>query len=84
MKRLLPVFFCSLLVGSSCVAQNNLAQAANRLLSSFNNQQKQKATYLFTDDERYNWHFVPKSRKGIPLNDLNAQQKEAAYALLKL
>lgn len=84
MKRLLPVFICSLLVSTAGIAQNNLTQAANRFLSSLNNQQKQKTAYTFTDDERYNWHFVPKSRKGIPLNDLNAQQKEAAYALLKL
>lgn len=63
-------------------AQQNLAQAANRFVNSLTTAQQKKAQYIFTDEERFNWHFVPKSRKGIPLDELNEQQKKIAFDLL--
>ena len=44
--------------------------------------QKQKTQFLYDDEERYNWHYIPKERKGITLNDLTAEQKKAAMNLL--
>lgn len=60
-----------------------LAQKANHFLSLLDENQAAKARYEFGDEERYNWHFVPKERNGISFNDLNEKQREAALALLK-
>ena len=71
----------------SCSAQTpatGLVQTANNFLNSLSSKQKEQTVYRFTADERYNWHYFPKSRKGISLNELNTQQKKAAYDLLKL
>jgi hypothetical protein len=66
-----------------CIAQENLVQTADRFINSLTTLQQKKAQYSFTDDERFNWHFVPRSdRKGIPLEELNEQQKKAAFDLL--
>jgi hypothetical protein len=35
------------------------------------------------DDERYDWHYIPKSRKGISLGELNSNQRKAAMDLLR-
>jgi hypothetical protein len=61
----------------------SLAQKANEFLSLLDDSQSGKARYEFGDEERYNWHFVPKERNGISFNDLNQKQREAALALLK-
>lgn len=38
----------------------------------------------FANEERYNWHYFPKSdRKGISLNELTDEQKKRAFLLLK-
>jgi hypothetical protein len=57
---------------------------AKDFLKSLNDEQRQKAIYKLDDQERYNWHYFPKSdRKGISLNELTGEQKEKALALLK-
>ena len=65
------------------MAQENLAETANRFLKSLTAAQQKTVQYPFNSDERQNWHFVPKSdRKGIPLEALNEQQKKAAFDLV--
>ncbi len=60
-----------------------MAAAANNFLQSLTSQQKEKAQFLFEDKERYNWHFVPRDRKGISLKEFNKAQHEAAMDLLR-
>src|SRR5262249_42871324 len=43
---------------------------------------KAKATYKFEADERFDWHFIPKPRKGLPLREMTSPQKRLAGALL--
>lgn len=72
-----------LLLTLGCKSQDMVA-AANRFIASLDTAQKNKAVYPFDSDERYNFHFFPKDdRKGISLNELNAQQKDAAVILMK-
>ena len=59
-----------------------MADTANTFLNSLTPEQKAKATFQFTDDERMNWHFIPKPRKGLPLKDMTPTQKHLAHALL--
>lgn len=61
-----------------------IGAAAQGFLNSLNDEQRKKTIYTLADEERYNWHYFPKSdRKGISLNELKADQKEKALALLK-
>ncbi|GAB4040708.1 DUF3500 domain-containing protein [Spirosoma jeollabukense] len=91
------IFFC-LLAGQvvaqtapasrpSSVAQqrikDEMADAANTLLTMLSPEQKQKITYQFDDAERFNWHFVPRERKGLPLKQMTEEQRKAAMAMLK-
>jgi hypothetical protein len=59
-----------------------MTRAANNFLNSLTPEQRAKATYKFEDDERFDWHFIPKERKGLPLREMTARQKELATALL--
>ena len=51
-------------------------------MSSLWPDQKAKATYKFEDDERYDWHFIPKLRKGLSFGEMQPLQRELATALL--
>jgi hypothetical protein len=57
--------------------------AANAFLASLTPEQAAKAKFEFkNDEERFNWHFIPRERKGLPLKDMTAPQKHLAQALL--
>jgi hypothetical protein len=68
---------------STVLAQSDLSSPASTFLGSLDAGQKEKAVFPYENDERYNWHFVPRSRRGIAFQDMNARQKEMAVALLK-
>lgn len=59
-----------------------MSDAAIAFLNSLTPEQKTKATYEFKDDERFDWHFIPKPRKGLPLREMTSTQKKLAHALL--
>jgi len=44
--------------------------AAKNFLNSLTPEQRAKATYKFEDDQRFDWHFIPKPRKGLPLREM--------------
>jgi hypothetical protein len=56
--------------------------AAEHFLASLTPEQRAQATFPFQDDERLNWHFIPKERKGLPLLDMTPPQKALAHGLL--
>lgn len=60
-----------------------MADAANAFLSSLTSDQRSKAVIAFDDDERMNWHYVPRSRKGISLKEMNEKQRALAREFLK-
>ena len=64
------------------VAGEEMARAANNFLAALNAEQQKKVTYEFKDDERVNWHFVPRARKGLPLKEMAPEQRALAHALL--
>jgi hypothetical protein len=59
-----------------------MADAANNFLASLTPDQKTKAVYQFKDDERLDWHFIPKPRKGLPLREMSSPQRLLAHALI--
>jgi hypothetical protein len=56
--------------------------AAQHFLASLTAEQRAKATFTFQEDERLNWHYIPKERKGLPLLEMTMAQKALAHALL--
>lgn len=63
-------------------AAADMAGAANAWLATLSPDQKEKATYSFADDERENWHFIPRERNGLPLKEMTPSQRYLAHALL--
>lgn len=63
-------------------AASLMAECAKRFLAALDAQQRGKATFPFDSDERMNWHFIPKERKGLPLREMEPYQRHLAGALL--
>jgi len=63
-------------------AASLMTECANRFLAALDANQRGKATFAFDTDERRNWHFIPKERKGLPLREMTPYQKHLASALL--
>lgn len=59
-----------------------MAQSAKDLLATLNPEQTAKATFKLEDEERFNWHFIPRERKGLPFREMTASQKHLAHNLL--
>ncbi len=62
--------------------EEDMVEVTNRLLVSLDDAQRQKATYTFDDPERLNWHFIPKQRDGLALQDMQPHQRHYAMAML--
>jgi hypothetical protein len=63
-------------------AASRMTECANRFLAALDANQRGKTTFPFDSDERMNWHFIPKERKGLPLREMTPYQKHLASALL--
>src|SRR5438067_5077800 len=95
-RLLLTLALALALSGVAYVAQlaepagAKMCAAGEKFLGSLSDEQKKKAALAFDDPERINWNFVPlqdrmkrATRKGIPLEDMNEEQKQAALALVR-
>jgi hypothetical protein len=84
------------LAGAAYVSQapssvgEQMTAAADKFLASLTAEQKERATFDFDNKERTNWHFIPlqdgqkrPTRKGLPLQDMTAEQKALARDLVR-
>ena len=55
-----------------------MTTAVEAFLATLDGEQKQMATFDFDDQERLNWHFIPRERKGLGLWDLSGKALSAA------
>ncbi|RPH35052.1 MAG: DUF3500 domain-containing protein [Planctomycetota bacterium] len=60
----------------------DMAAAAGGFWKSLSVEQQAKARFEFKDEERLNWHFIPRDRKGLPLKEMTPDQRKLAMALL--
>lgn len=60
-----------------------MAAAANTFLSALDEEQAKKAKFPFAADQRENWGFVPRERKGLALEELDEKQTALVRTLLK-
>ncbi len=63
--------------------EKSMSQAASVFLKSLNNEEKEKTNFMFDDQERFDWHFVPRDRKGLSLKYMNSEQRANAMNLVK-
>ena len=63
-------------------ASAEMAKAATNLWNALTPEQQKTAAYKFDDEERLNFHFIPKPRKGLPWAQMNTTQRHLAAALL--
>jgi hypothetical protein len=66
----------------STPAGREICDAANNLLASLTPEQKAKAVFEFKDEERFDWHYIPKPRKGLTFKEMTPPQRLLAHALL--
>ncbi|MFO7256119.1 MAG: DUF3500 domain-containing protein [Bacteroidota bacterium] len=84
MKRITCGLLFALTIGI-CLpgAGQDLAETAKAFMALLTAEQLEKATFPVDTDERTDWTFVPRARKGIPFKQLNPKQREAALNLLR-
>ncbi len=83
--RLIALTIGAILLTSAYYRVNSstvMTLAAQHFLASLTPEQRAQATFPLEADERQNWHFIPKERKGLPLLDMQPHQKALAHALL--
>lgn len=61
---------------------DEMTGAAQAFLAALNDDQRSITRFDFKADERENWHFIPKDRKGITVGSLKPAQQNLAFALL--
>ena len=90
MRRQAVFFAAGLLIlsGSAYLAEQArpevaMASAATSWLESLDAPQRAKAQWAFDSEERFNWHYIPRTRQGLPLKEMSPAQRDAAVALLK-
>jgi hypothetical protein len=59
-----------------------MSESAQHFLASLTPEQRGRAVFRFEDNERFDWHFIPRERKGLPLRDMTPTQRHLAQALL--
>jgi len=60
-----------------------IVKAGILFLNELEPELKSKANFPFDSEERFNWHYVPRRRKGVSFKDMNDRQRAAAHTLLK-
>ena len=86
-QLLLMILLVAVLPASAQQARIDLTQemveATNAFVSSLSVQQRNNGIYTFEDEERFNWHFIPRDRKGVPFRSMNDSQRAAAQNVLQ-
>ncbi len=64
-------------------SSSTMADAATRFLGGLSADQRQHAVFAFDEAERTNWHYIPRERKGLPIKQMNEEQRRLARELLQ-
>ncbi len=88
-KAVILVLCLGLLIGRAALlgqrrATAETSSAAAQFLASLTPEQREKANLKFDDENRFDWHYMPRpgQRKGLPLKEMTPAQREAAQKLL--
>jgi hypothetical protein len=75
-------FAASASAHESDAAAADMAEGASRFLRSLTPELKSQASLDFASDERFNWHYIPRDRKGVPFKAMTPAQRRLADALV--
>jgi hypothetical protein len=79
---LLAAALLCLRLAANAAPVDDMAAAAKTFLAALNDDQRSKAAFAFDSDERDNWHFVPRERKGLTLKEMIPAQRALVFSLL--
>jgi hypothetical protein len=71
------------LAQASDAARAAMAGAALAFLGALPPEARRRAAFAFGDKERFNWHYVPRAREGVPFKAMPAAARAAAHELMK-
>ena len=60
-----------------------MSSAALRFLDSLNDEQEAAVRFPFDGEDRFDWHFIPRERKGVSLKMMTGSQRAAALDLVR-
>jgi len=90
-KKLLPAIIVVATMGALLTANfdhheessTKMIKAANDFLNTLDKAQRGQATFKFQDEERLNWHYIPRERKGLALKSIEGAPLRAAHKLVQ-
>ncbi|MGH2523050.1 MAG: DUF3500 domain-containing protein, partial [Anaerolineales bacterium] len=59
------------------------ARAASVFFDSLTPEQQQKILFALDAPERFDWHFIPRARPGVPFKGMTPEQRQRALALVR-
>jgi hypothetical protein len=60
-----------------------MVAAASAFVDALAPEQRAQAVLPFEEEERFNWHYVPRDRRGLPFKAMSEQQRSRAHAFLQ-
>src|SRR5947207_2878977 len=63
-------------------ASSNMLDATKAFMNVLSPELRAKASFPFNSEERFNWHYIPRERKGVSFKEMSFPQQEAALHLL--
>src|SRR5258707_13288756 len=60
-----------------------MAAAALAFLDALPPDSRRRAVFALSSKERLTWHYVPRSREGVPFKDMPSSARSAAHELMK-
>lgn len=83
LMAIVAMFYCSIVFGQQPVPAMSAEDAVTALLKTLSVEQMEKMSRPWTDKERVNWDFVPKTyRAGVTIGSLNETQKDKFFNLV--
>ena len=68
---------------STAVIAASMRESAELLLAALPPSAREKIARPFTDRDRVDWHYTPRSRNGVALKEWDSRGRDAVHALLK-
>ena len=90
-QKLLPAFLVILTMGAILTANlaekpvtaSKMTDAANAFLKTLDKRSNSLVRFKFEDEERLNWHYIPRERKGLALKSIEGAPLRAAHKLIQ-
>jgi hypothetical protein len=71
-------------IGKDEALTRKMGASVSAFLKTLTAEQKTAALVAYDDAARFDWHFIPRTRKGLAIKNMSAQQRQAAMAMVKV